>query len=201
MVSAYKAKFTEGWENFPAQVLETGTYYIKYNGKYLYDKNASADRTGDYPIWADEIDDAQPQKCEWNISLDTNTGRYKITNAQDGRYVNENGNFWADKTRNPYDADWHSYTIYRVNGKYAIQTTSKVGNKFMGANNTKIIKVDTPLSKDKNNNPILNVNDAIFEIIPIKGNDTEHPIIESGKSYYIKTRKVTTSPRPLLSLL
>lgn len=203
LVSAYKAKFTEGWENFPAQVLETGTYYIKYNGKYLYDKNASADRTGDYPIWADEIDDAQPQKCEWNISLDTNTGRYKITNAQDGRYVNENGNFWADKTLNPYDADWHSYTIYRVNGKYAIQTTSKVGNKFMGANNTKIIKVDTPLSKDKNNNPILNVNDAIFEIIPIKGNDTEHPIIESGKSYYIKNAEgnylTTTSALTALS--
>lgn len=203
LVSAYKAKFTEGWENFPAQVLETGTYYIKYNGKYLYDKNASADRTGDYPIWADEIDDAQPQKCEWNISLDTNTGRYKITNAQDGRYVNENGNFWADKTINPYDADWHSYTIYRVNGKYAIQTTSKVGNKFMGANNTKIIKVDTPLSKDKNNNPILNVNDAIFEIIPIKGNDTEHPIIESGKSYYIKNAEgnylTTTSALTALS--
>ena len=203
LVSAYKAKFTEGWENFPAQVLETGTYYIKYNGKYLYDKNASADRTGDSPIWADEIDDAQPQKCEWNISLDTNTGRYKITNAQDGRYVNENGNFWADKTRNPYDADWHSYTIYRVNGKYAIQTTSKVGNKFMGANNTKIIKVDTPLSKDKNNNPILNINDAIFEIIPIKGNDTEHPIIESGKSYYIKNAEgnylTTTSALTALS--
>lgn len=203
LVSAYKAKFTEGWENFPAQVLETGTYYIKYNGKYLYDKNASADRTGDYPIWADEIDDAQPQKCEWNISLDTNTGRYKITNAQDGRYVNENGSFWADKTINPYDADWHSYTIYRVNGKYAIQTTSKVGNKFMGADNTKIIKVDTPLSKDKNNNPILNVNDAIFEIIPIKGNDTEHPIIESGKSYYIKNAEgnylTTTSALTALS--
>lgn len=203
LVSAYKAKFTEGWENFPAQVLETGTYYIKYNGKYLYDKNASADRTGDSPIWADEIDDAQPQKCEWNISLDTNTGRYKITNAQDGRYVNENGNFWADKTLNPYDADWHSYTIYRVNGKYAIQTTSKVGNKFMGADNTKIIKVNTPLSKDKNNNPILNVNDAIFEIIPIKGNDTEHPIIESGKSYYIKNAEgnylTTTSALTALS--
>lgn len=203
LVSAYKAKFTEGWENFPAQVLETGTYYIKYNGKYLYDKNASADRTGDFPIWADEIDDAQPQKCEWNISLDTNTGRYKITNAQDGRYVNENGNFWADKTLNPYDADWHSYTIYRVNGKYAIQTTSKVGNKFMGADNTKIIKVNTPLSKDKNNNPILNVNDAIFEIIPIKGNDTEHPIIESGKSYYIKNAEgnylTTTSALTALS--
>lgn len=203
LVSAYKAKFTEGWENFPAQVLETGTYYIKYNGKYLYDKNASADRTGDYPIWADEIDDAQPQKCEWNISLDTNTGRYKITNAQDGRYINENGSFWADKTLNPYDADWHSYTIYRVNGKYAIQTTSKVGNKFMGVNSTKIIKVDTPLSKDKNNNPILNVNDAIFEIIPIKGNDTEHPIIESGKSYYIKNAEgnylTTTSALTALS--
>lgn len=186
LIVAYKAKFTEGWENFPVQVLESATYYIKYNGKYLYNQNASYDKTGDFPIWANEIDDAQPQKCEWNISLDTNTGRYKITNAQDGRYVNENGKFWADKNINPYDADWHSYTIYRVNGKYAIQTTAKVGYKFLSANDQQIIKRDTPLSKDKDNNPILNINDAIFEIIPVKGNDAEHPVIESGKSYFIK---------------
>lgn len=175
LVLDYKSRYTEGWEVFPAQVLESGNYYIKYNGKYLYDKDASADKTGDYPVWADEIDDAQPQKCEWTITLDANTGRYKIVNTQDGRYLNENGAFWADKTINPYDADWHSYTIYRVNGKYAIQTTAKVNNRFMAANDSRIIKRDTPLSKDKNNTPILHIDDAIFEIVPVQGATTEPP--------------------------
>ena len=186
LVIAYKERYTEGWENFPVQVLESGTYYIKYNGKYLYDKDASADRTGDFPIWADEVDDAQPQKCEWNISIDAETGRYKITNAQDGRYLNENGQFWADKTVNAYSGEWNSYNIYRVNGKYAIQVPSKAKNYFMGANDNRIVLKTTPLSKDKANTPILHVNDAIFEIVPVKGNDATHPVIESGKSYYIK---------------
>lgn len=186
LVIAYKERYTEGWENFPVQVLESGTYYIKYNGKYLYDKDASADRTGDFPIWADEVDDAQPQKCEWNISIDAETGRYKITNAQDGRYLNENGQFWADKVANAYSGEWNSYNIYRVNGKYAIQAPSKAKNYFMGANDNRIVLKTTPLSKDKDNTPILHVNDAIFEIVPVKGNDAAHPVIESGKSYYIK---------------
>ena len=198
LVLDYKSRYTEGWEVFPAQVLESGNYYIKYNGKYLYDKDASADKTGDYPVWADEIDDAQPQKCEWTITLDANTGRYKIVNTQDGRYLNENGAFWADKTINPYDADWHSYTIYRVNGKYAIQTTAKVNNRFMAANDSRIIKRDTPLSKDKNNTPILHIDDAIFEIVPVQGATTEHPVIKSGNSYYIKNNNgeyLTTTPQ------
>lgn len=198
LVLDYKSRYTEGWEVFPAQVLESGNYYIKYNGKYLYDKDASADKTGDYPVWADEIDDAQPQKCEWTITLDANTGRYKIVNTQDGRYLNENGAFWADKTINPYDADWHSYTIYRVNGKYAIQTTAKVNNRFMAANDSRIIKRDTPLSKDKNNTPILHIDDAIFEIVPVQGTTTAPPVIKSGNSYYIKNNNgeyLTTTPQ------
>lgn len=198
LVLDYKSRYTEGWEVFPAQVLESGNYYIKYNGKYLYDKDASADKTGDYPVWADEIDDAQPQKCEWTITLDANTGRYKIVNTQDGRYLNENGAFWADKTLNPYDADWHSYTIYRVNGKYAIQTTAKVNNRFMSANDSRIIKRDTPLSKDKNNTPILHIDDAIFEIVPVQGATTEYPVIKSGNSYYIKNHNgeyLTATPQ------
>lgn len=35
LVLDYKSRYTEGWEVFPAQVLESGNYYIKYNGKYL----------------------------------------------------------------------------------------------------------------------------------------------------------------------
>lgn len=189
LIIAYKERYTEGWENFPMQVLESGTYYIKYNGKYLYNKDASADRTGDFPIWADEVDDAQPQKCEWNISIDAQTGRYKITNAQDGRYLNENGQFWANKVTNAYDGEWNSYNIFRVNGMYAIQTPSKAKNYFMGANDNRIISNNKPLSIAKDKTPILHINDAIFEIVPVKGNNTEHPTIVSGKRYYVKNAK------------
>lgn len=85
-----------------------------------------------------------------------------------------------------------------MNGKYAIQTTAKVNNRFMSANDSRIIKRDTPLSKDKNNTPILHFNDAIFEIVPVQGATTEHPVIESGNSYYIKNHDgeyLTTTPQ------
>ena len=82
-------------------------------------------------------------------------GRYKITNAQDGRYLNENGQFWANKVTNAYDGEWNSYNIFRVNGKYAIQTPSKAKNYFMGANDNRIISNNKPLSIAKDKTPIL----------------------------------------------
>lgn len=188
LVIEYKKRYTEGWENFPMQVLESGNYYIKYNGKYLYNKDASATRTGDYPVWADEIDDAQPQKCEWTFQQDTQTGRFKIMNTQDGRYINEKGEFWTSATANPYDPEWHSYDICRINGKYAIQTTAKAGRKFLGASPTRIVQTKYT-SLDKNNSPKLRFHDAIFEIIPVGAEaPPSHPCFDQDHSYFIITR-------------
>ena len=197
LVIEYKKRYSEGWENFPQSVLESGNYYIKFNGKYLYNKNASSTRTGDYPVWADGIDDAQPQKCEWTIQQDTQTGRFKIVNTQDGRYLNEKGEFWASATSNPYDPEWHSYDIYRVNGKYAIQGTSKAGRKFLGASPTRMVQT-TYTSLDKNSNPTLRFHDAIFEIVPVGAEtEPEYPQFDQKHSYFIIAKNVNGADRYL----
>jgi len=175
LVRAYKQKFDYMLDIFPAELLEEGRYYIKYNGKYLTDKNANPDRTGDYPVFETNVDDINPQRQEWIISLDAETERYKIVNAQDGRYINENGSFWANKTTNPYDASWHSYNIYRMNGKYAIQNAGSAGNKFWSSNGTRIQQGTANTIKSGN---------FIFEIIPV-GKAETHPSIVEGTRYYI----------------
>ena len=197
LVIEYKNRYSEGWENFPQNVLETGNYYIRFNGKYLYNKDASSTRTGDYPVWADMIDDAQPQKCEWTIQQDTQTGRFRIVSTQDGRYLNEKGAFWASATDNPYDPEWHSYDIYRLNGKYAIQASSKAGSKFMGASTERIIQTNYT-SLDKNKNPTLRFHDAIFEIIPV-GADTEPEFqkFDQRHSYFIVAKNSNGADRYL----
>ena len=73
----------------------------------------------------------KPQRQEWIISLDTDTERYKIVNAQDNRYLNETGSFSAGNSTNPYDATWHTYTLRRgANGKFSIHTAGRAGNSF-----------------------------------------------------------------------
>lgn len=175
LVRAYKQKFDYMLDIFPAELLEEGRYYIKYNGTYLTDKNANPDKTGDYPVFQSAVDDINPQRQEWIISLDPETERYKIVNAQDGRYINEYGNFWADKNINPYDAAWHSYNMYRLNGKYAIQNAGSAGNKFWTCNGTRIQRGDVSEIKTGN---------FIFEIIPV-GKEETHPNIVEGTRYYI----------------
>lgn len=175
LVREYKQKFDYMLDIFPAELLEEGRYYIKYNGKYLTDKNANPEKTGDYPVFQTAVDDINPQRQEWIISLDPETERYKIVNAQDGRYINENGSFWADKSINPYSPAWHSYNIYRLNGKYAIQNAGSAGNKFWTSNGTRIQQ--SAINEIKTSN-------FVFEIIPV-GKEENHPTIVEGTRYYI----------------
>lgn len=176
LVADYKAKYKDGWDNFDAVVLENGNYYIKWNGKYLYNKNASSTRTGDYPVFSATIDDAQPQKCEWTITLDATTNRYKIVSTQDGRYVNETGAFWPSATNNPYDPLWHTYNIYRLNGKYAIQNAGSAKTNFWGTNGSRIIKTDANTYSYEH---------AIFEIIPVSGIQPDFPVVDGSTPYFI----------------
>lgn len=175
LVREYKQKYNYRLDIFPALILEEGRYYIKYNGKYLTNKNANPDKTGDYPVFQSEIDNINPQRQEWTISIDPDTERYKITNAQDSRYINENGSFWADKNINPYDASWHSYLLYRMNGLYAIQNAGSAGSKFWKCNGTRISQGSTDKIMSQN---------FIFEIIPV-GGTASHPTIKESESYYI----------------
>ena len=176
LVAAYKANHSAGWENFDAVLLETGNYYIMYNGQYLTDVNASPTRTGDYPEFKTALDDVNPMRCEWTISIDPATDRYKIVNAQDGRYINENGTFWANATNNPYDASWHTYNLLRQNGKYSIQNAGNAGSNYWTVGNGRIIK--------GNNNKTVRNSDFIFELVPV-GGEANHPKVEERKAYYI----------------
>lgn len=130
-IKAYKKHHTYGREVFPAQVVEDGQYTIMVGDAYLTDAQASTDRTGDYPVMQASRDSINPQRQQWNVELDITTGRYKISNAQDGRYVNENGAFWASKELNPYDPEWHTFVLNpQADGTFTIQCGGKAGKGY-----------------------------------------------------------------------
>lgn len=130
-VKAYKQRHTYGREVFPAQAIEDGQYTIMVQGRYLTDAQAATDRTGDHPVLQATRDSINPQRQQWNVELDITTGRYKITNAQDGRYVNETGSFWASKSQNPYDPEWHTFILSRqTDGTYTIQCGGRAGKGY-----------------------------------------------------------------------
>ena len=131
LVKDYKHLFNSYGRDFlPQQVLEDGLYYIMYNGKYLTDVNASPDREGDFPVFVAEADTINPQRQLWNIELVPETERYKITNAQDGRYINELGTFWANKNTKPFHPDWNTYIIVKTPEGYTFQCAGQAGSDY-----------------------------------------------------------------------
>ena len=112
-VKAYKRHHTYGREVIPAQAIEDGQYTILADGRYLTAAQAATDRTGDHPVLQASRDSINPQRQQWNVELDITTGRYKISNVQDSRYVNERGAFWANKSLNPFDPEWHTFILTR----------------------------------------------------------------------------------------
>lgn len=173
LVSDYKSRFDYRLDVFPAVVLDDGAYFIKYNNRWL--TNTSDGGTGGYPIFKTTVDDVKPQRQVWNIKQDAETSRYKITNAQDGRYINENGVFTVSDNTNPYDPAWHSYNIYRLNNRYAIQNAGSAGNAYWTASNIQI---------SKGSNTTYNPSNFIFEIQPTDEEKT-YPVIEANKTYCI----------------
>lgn len=132
LVKQYKSQYAYGRDCFPHQVVEDGLYRILAEDmSILTDMNANPDQTGDRPVFVAEADTINPQRQLWNIELVPSTGRYKITNAQDGRYVNEQGAFWRDKSLNPYDRDWHTFVIVKTeDGGYTIQCGGRAGSGY-----------------------------------------------------------------------
>lgn len=169
LVAEYKETYDYRTDVFPAQVLENGTYYIMYNGKYLTNNG------GGNPVFQAEQDNIRPQRQEWKITLDGATNRFKIINLEDNRYLNENGCFTVSDATNPYEAVWHTYDITLLaNGKYAIQNGGSAGNAFWTVSGTQIQKGNSTVMPDK----------YIFEIIPL-GGTANAPLIEKEKIYYI----------------
>ncbi len=174
LVAEYKENYDYRIDIFPAQVLENGTYYIMYNGKYL--SNTRPRVSASTPQFVSGRDTIRPQRQEWKISLDASTNRYKIINLEDNRYLNEKGSFTVSDETNPYESVWHSYNIQLLaNGKFAIQNAGSAGDKFWVANAT---RVGAGTSNE-------NIPDKyIFDIVPLSG-EKEQPSIESGEVYYI----------------
>ena len=125
LLKDYKRQYSYGLEFLPQQVLEDGLYYIMCGGKYLTDVNASPEMEGDHPVFVAQADTINPQRQLWNIELVEETGRYKITNAQDGRYINELGAFWANKNTKKYNAEWNTYVIAKTQEGYTIQCAGR----------------------------------------------------------------------------
>ncbi len=169
LVLDYKSKFNYRLDVFPAQVLENGVYYIKQNGKYLTNVRNSTN-----PTFVATRDDANPQRQEWKIAIDPETGRYNIMSAEDSRVVNELGNF----SINPYEAAWHTYRIYRLNGKFAIQNSGSAGNNFWTGNGTRISKgtVVEPTSDT-----------FVFEIVPTSNEAILYPNFDQENTFYVKS--------------
>ncbi|MBE6305916.1 MAG: hypothetical protein E7082_08420 [Bacteroidales bacterium] len=130
LADAFKKSGVEYPEDlFPKQLLENGSYYIKYNGLILGNPNAGG--RGGKPVFQAEIDDINPNRQEWVLKLDAVTGRYEIRNSKDDRYINELCNFGV----NPYSADWNTYIITKNDeGKFAIQNAGSGGDAYWGVN-------------------------------------------------------------------
>ena len=154
LIKAYRKQYTYGEEYFPVQVIADGEYFIKVNGEYLTNAQAGPDRVGDYPVFQAERDVINPQRQQWVIEQSTKTGRYKITNKQDGRYLNERCTFWVNKDRNPYDAEWHTYLLVKKDGKWSIQNAGRGGKNYWNREGDRL--------KDKSSG------DFIFEIEKVK---------------------------------
>lgn len=140
LIKQYKNAHTYGLDVFPQPVVADGRYFIKVNGKFLTDAQASSVRVGDWPVFVAERDSVNPLRQEWMLELRPATGRYKISNIQDGRYINETGAFWKDKQNNPFEDDWHTYTIVKKpNGKYTFQCGGSAGNGFWNTDGSRIV--------------------------------------------------------------
>ena len=86
------------------------------------------------------------------------------------------GNFWSDKNNNPYDPAWHSFNIYRLNGKYAIQRAGNAGSLMWSADEERLRP-----TAEKN----IRYEYFIFEFIPVGGKAAECPTFEPGAAVRI----------------
>ena len=175
LIGTYKASYDYRVDIFPAQELENGTYFIMHEGKYL--TNQSEGVAGTAPAFVEKRDDVKPQRQEWIISVDPETGRYKIVNKQDERYLNEKGEFTVNNSTNPYEAAWHSYYILRLaNGKYCIQNAGSAGNNFWTVSSSRVVKGGSSTLEPDN---------FVFDLVPVSGNAPQAPIVSTRDVYYI----------------
>lgn len=175
LINTYKQAYDYRTEVFPAQEVENGTYYIMHNGRYLTNLNENV--AGSAPRFVALLDSVKPLRQQWHIALDAETERYKIVNAEDNRYLNENAKFSANNSTNPYEAIWHTYTMMRLaNGKYCIQNGGSAGDKFWTVSGDQA---------GKSGSAALEPAHFIFDLVPIDGHVSKAPITDTEDTYYI----------------
>ncbi len=138
LISLYKMQYVEHWDVFPHGALPDGDYFIIYDGKLLTDSLASPTQTGDFPVFKAERDVINPQRQLWHFAYNEKTESYNITNVQDGRYINEAGSFWRDMQVNPFDPEYHSFSIEQEGDRFSIRQTGKGGNRYWQSNGRRI---------------------------------------------------------------
>lgn len=138
LITLYKMQYREHWDIFPHGVLPEGDYYIMYAGKLLTDSLASPTQTGDFPVFQTDLDVINPQRQLWHFEYNEKTETFNITNVQDGRYLNEIGNFWRNMEQNPFDPTYHSFMIEKKEDKYSIRQTGRGGSSYWLSNGHRI---------------------------------------------------------------
>lgn len=132
LVSQYRKLSSYRTDLLPELILPDGRYYVMNGTSYLTNKSGYNSN----PVFQTAKDDANPQRQEWNISIDAQSGRYKITSAQDSKYVNELGNFGT----NAFLSDWNTYNISMFMNKYAIQNAQSAQTNYWTVSNSRINK-------------------------------------------------------------
>lgn len=151
MEEIYRNNFNYALDLFPVLPLESGSYRILFNGKYL--TNANAGSTGGIPVWQATEDDVNPDRQIWRITYEPQTGRYSIFNAKDGRYLNEAASFAV----NPYDPDWNTFIITPVGEEFTITTAGAPGTAYWTVDN------DGKLTRSHKADE-----QSAFQLIPVK---------------------------------
>ena len=154
---------------FPARIIESGDYFILFNGRYMTNKENS-----DRPSFVADRDEFTPNTQVWTIKYDTTTGRYSILSAQDLRYVNEKGEFGT----NEFIAAWNTYDITPLGGFYAIQNGGSAGTNFWEVKSNRI---------QKGANTTWNVKNFMFRIVPVSQEVTDAPAGFAEGDYTICT--------------
>lgn len=164
----YRRRSTYRLDLLPQLVLPEGKYYIKFQGKYLTNRMGSS-----YPTWESTLDNINPARQEWNVTLDAETGRYKIVSAQDSKYINELGNFGT----NEYLSVWNSYYISRYQDKFAIRNAGSGGVNYWVPNSTRINAAQGGAS-------VWSYDLYQFEFVPI-GSELSPSVFQLNTPYYI----------------
>lgn len=158
---------------FPFRVLETGTYYILYNGKYLSNGTGAAADSPSSPKFLAAVDDINPARQSWRLEYVPTKGRYSLRSVHDNRYVNEILNFGT----NPYSDDWNTYEITPLGDFYAIQNAERSGTKYWKVNNLDRITQSTVSTWKLDN--------FMFQIVPADQTVNPDPKGFEPGEYYI----------------